>query len=171
MTIVQIGHPTLRETARPIQESEFSSPEFKDVVARMKKDLEEQKDGVAIAAPQIGEPLRIFVLSPHIFESPEGEPLVYSNPEIIKSSSKKKWMNGEGCLSVRGVYGQTHRHTNVTVRAYNEDGKQFTRGAGGLLAHIFQHEIDHLNGILFCDHARNQYTLSEQEMKEQFGDL
>ena len=61
----------------------------------------------------------------------------------------------EGCLSVRGVYGTTKRHERVTVRARNQDGTKFERGGGGIMAQIFEHEIDHLNGILFIDHAEH----------------
>ena len=61
----------------------------------------------------------------------------------------------EGCLSVRPLWGEVERSTNATVEAYDETGKKFTRGAGGLLAHIFQHETDHLDGVLFIDRARN----------------
>ena len=61
----------------------------------------------------------------------------------------------EGCLSVRGVYGTTKRHERVTLRARRADGSRFTRGVGGLVAQIFEHEIDHLNGILFTDHTEN----------------
>ena len=61
----------------------------------------------------------------------------------------------EGCLSVRPLYGKTFRSTKATITAYNKNGKKFTRGASGLLAQIFQHETDHLNGILFIDHAKD----------------
>jgi peptide deformylase len=77
---------------------------------------------------------------------------VFINPEIIKTSRKKS-ESYEGCLSVRHKFGFTDRYDRVTVRAQDEHGEEFTRGSGGLLAQIFQHEIDHLNGVLFIDHA------------------
>jgi peptide deformylase len=131
----------------------------------MKKALATQGDGVAIAAPQIGVSLRIFVVAGKVFHPvwqadgilPEGEKvedLVYINPVITKLSKTKRWMH-EGCLSVRPLWGEVERSINATVTAYDEHGHKFTRGAGGLLAHIFQHETDHLNGILFIDNARN----------------
>ena len=82
------------------------------------------------------------------------EDLVFINPEIINLSKKKRKME-EGCLSVRWLYGQVNRHEKVTIKAYDENGKLMTVGASGLLAQIFQHEIDHLNGILFIDKAEN----------------
>ena len=78
--------------------------------------------------------------------------LVFINPVISKLSREKTWVP-EGCLSVRWLYGKTYRSTKATVTAYDENGKKFVRGASGLLAQIFQHETDHLKGILFIDHA------------------
>jgi peptide deformylase len=130
----------------------------------MKESLDPELEGVAIAAPQIGVPYRIFVVrkdrtitpppmeegTPYVPPAAENE--VYINPEIVKTSRKRADMD-EGCLSVRGIYGTAKRHERVTVRARNEDGSTFERGGGGLMAQIFEHEIDHLNGILFIDHA------------------
>ena|SRR3990167_2850598 len=80
--------------------------------------------------------------------------LIFINPKISKLSRERTWVP-EGCLSVRPLYGKTFRSTKATVEAYDETGKKFTRGASGLLAQIFQHETDHLNGILFIDHAKD----------------
>jgi peptide deformylase len=79
---------------------------------------------------------------------------VYINPLIIKSSKDKKNME-EGCLSCRWWYGKSKRASRVTIEALDQDGNHFTQDASGLLAQIFQHEIDHLNGILFIDHAKD----------------
>jgi peptide deformylase len=174
--IVQNGDPILRKKAKPVPISAITTKEIKEVIARMKKALASQNDGVAIAAPQIGEPLRIFVVAGKIFDEafergkenimPPGKKmpadLIFINPEIIKLSKKMKWMQ-EGCLSVRPLYGEVKRSLNATVRAYDEKGVKFERGAGGLLAHIFQHEVDHLNGILFIDKARD---IHEEERAE-----
>ncbi len=93
--------------------------------------------------------------------------LVFINPEIIKLSRKKRWAP-EGCLSVRWLYGEVSRSEKATVRGFDEHGKPFMRGASGLLAQIFQHETDHLNGLLFIDKARNveKITLAEQKARE-----
>ena len=130
--------------------------------------LRSQNDGVAIAAPQIGYSLAIFVVSGKIFHKdftrggelekiPKQEipkDLVFINPKISKRSSDKEWLP-EGCLSVRWLYGNALRSKKATIIAYDEHGKKFTRGASGLLAQIFQHETDHLNGVLFIDHAKD----------------
>jgi len=90
------------------------------------------------------------------------KPLVFINPKIVKKSSKKMERQ-EGCLSVRWIYGKTKRYVSVTVEAYDEDGKVFTYGASDLIAHIFQHEIDHLNGILYTDTAIEIHDESSEQ--------
>lgn len=165
--IVQQGNPVLREIAQEIALTDISSPKTKKVVEDMKHALSEQHDGVAIAAPQIGASLRIFVVAKKVLtrhkDVPEDE-MVCINPKIVKFSKKTEWKKGEGCLSCRWLYGEVKRHTNVTIEYYDEHGKKHIRGAGGLLAHIFQHEIDHLDGILFIDRARNLEDLPPEEI-------
>jgi len=147
--ILQKEAAVLRKVAEPV--SEIKSEKTKKILAEMKQALDSQDDGVAIAAPQIGYSLRIFVISPKITSSPN---LVYINP-VIKKISKDKKLVEEGCLSVRYLYGQVSRSTKATIEAYDENGKKFTKGASGLIAQIFQHEVDHLNGVLFTDKAKS----------------
>lgn len=164
MVIVQKGAPVLREIAHDVEANEFETKEFLDLIQTMKEALDGEEDGVALAAPQIGVGKRIFIvrydriLPPLQREEPprKAEVGVYVNPKIIKTSRKRTAMS-EGCLSTRGIYGSTQRFERATVEAKNEHGKTFTRGAGGVLAQAFQHEIDHLNGILFVDHATDLY--------------
>jgi peptide deformylase len=158
--ILQEGEPILREKAKPVPEKMFGTAELATLIREMKAALNPEEDGVALAAPQVGIPYQIFIVRvDRTLPAPaEGEPphaveeRVYINPEITKTSRRKAKMD-EGCLSVRGVYGTTKRHERVTLKARAEDGARFTRGAGGLLAQIFEHETDHLKGILFIDHA------------------
>jgi peptide deformylase len=102
----------------------------------------------------------------------EGEPPrktdvgVFINPEIIKLSKKSVPMD-EGCLSVRHIYGKAKRKTRATVRAYDTLGKQFERGAGGILAQAFQHETAHLNGELFTDIATEIAEIREEDVAQQ----
>ena len=163
--IVQQGDPVLRQVAHYVEPQNISSDEISSVIANMHAALATQKDGVALAAPQIGESLQIFVVSPTIFKHPKGQNLVYINPEIIEHSPQKKWLE-EGCLSCRWKVGQVERSLKVSVRAYNEEGELFEEFAEDLLAHIFQHEIDHLHGTLFVDKARNLRDMTEEEIKE-----
>ncbi len=149
---------------------EIDSPKIQKVIENMKTALDSQADGVAIAAPQIGELWRIFVVSGKVatFLKMKKENIsdyldftkiikkepdaVYINPKIVKRSKETEEME-EGCLSVRWLYGQVCRAKKVVVEAYDENGKKVKSGASGLLAQIFQHEIDHLDGVLFIDKA------------------
>lgn len=174
--IVQSENPVLREIAKEVPISQIGKPKMKKILADMIVGLNSQDDGVAIAAPQIGVSLRIFVVSGRIFDedfirgqgSIEGElykkarhpDMVFINPILTKISKDKKLMS-EGCLSVRPIYGKVRRATRATVEAYDENGNKFTRDASGLLAHIFQHETDHLDGVLFIDKARDMYEAPE----------
>lgn len=161
MSIVQEGQPILRQTATPVTAAEFNSPELATILNNMSAALAAEDDGLAIAAPQIGVSKRIFVVSGRLF-SKEGETpgpdLVFINPELIKSSKKKKWLE-EGCLSVRWQYGEVERAERVSVNACDATGKKFIYHGSGLLAQVFQHEIDHLNGELFIDKARNLHEM------------
>ncbi len=162
--ILQKDAPVLRAIAKEVEVASITSRRIVTIIKEMKKALASQDDGVAIAAPQIGYSLRIFVVSPKVKayaqnkeeteESAKADFDVYINPEITKVSKQKKVME-EGCLSVRYLYGKVKRSEKVSIRAYNEEGQVITRGASGLLAQIFQHEIDHLNGILFIDKAKH----------------
>ena len=160
--IVQQEHPVLREIAEPIDVTLITKPEIQNIIREMFESLATQKDGIALAAPQIAHSKQIFIISPQILESHVSIPLVYINPQIIKKSKDKKSME-EGCLSCRWWYGKTKRSSRVLVKAYNEKGEQFTIEGKGLVAQIFQHEIDHLNGILFIDHAKDLKEIEPEQ--------
>lgn len=168
--IVQNGNPVLREQAKEVKITDISKPKIQKILSDMAIALHSQDDGVAIAAPQIGVSLRIFVVSGRIFDNDftqekninginlkikaQQKDLIFINP-IIKKISKDKKLLDEGCLSVRPIYGKVRRATKVTVEAYDEKGIKIIKEGTGLLAHIFQHEIDHLDGILFIDKAKD----------------
>jgi peptide deformylase len=168
-SIVQIDNTPsnpLRSISREITKEEFGSVFLRDVILSMKQSLNNEHDGVAIAAPQIGLPLRIFVVAESSYEeTAKHTPLVFINPKIIKKSKKTLIMQ-EGCLSVRWIYGKTKRSIAATVEAYDEEGRKFTYGGNGLLAHIFQHEIDHLDGVLFIDHGFDLEEYTEEEVRD-----
>ena len=165
--IVQKEDKVLRQIAKEVHAKDFGTPKLKKVLSDMKKALASQEDGVAIAAPQIGVPLRIFVVSGRVIAYTKGEDttdqsdalirakypdMVFINPVITKSSKEKKNME-EGCLSIRYLYGKVKRSNKVSLSAFSENGEKISRGASGLMAQIFQHETDHLDGILFTDKA------------------
>jgi peptide deformylase len=175
--IVQKGHKALQKQSLEIKKEEFNSSKLKKVLSDMKEALESQDDGVALAAPQIGENLRIFVISWKVFATMDKVDIgteanlealrkkynfkAFINPEIVKCSKEKEWLD-EGCLSVRPLYGEVERSKKCRVRTMDESGKSFEVGGSGLLAQIFQHEIDHLDGVLFTEKARN--------LKEVYGE-
>ncbi len=172
--IVQQPARVLRQVALEVPVKSIATPKIKKILKEMSKALAQQDDGVAIAAPQIGYSLRIFVVSGKVFNNDfienraarrRGETKeiikvektpdkVFINPVLSKLSREREWMP-EGCLSVRWLYGKVHRSKKAFVEAYDENGKKFKLGASGLLAQIFQHETDHLNGILFHDFAKD----------------
>lgn len=168
-SIIQIDtnkNNPLRAISREITKEEFGGIFLRDVISAMKKALAKEEDGVAIAAPQIALPLRIFVVAESSYkEETKLKPLVFINPKIVKRSKKTAIMQ-EGCLSVRWIYGKTKRSVAATIEAYDEEGRKFTYGGNGLLAHIFQHEIDHLDGVLFIDHGFNLEEYTEEEVRE-----
>ncbi len=161
--ILQKESPELRLKSTAVEISKIKSKKIQDLIKNMFKSLAKELDGVAIAAPQIGELARIFVVSPRIKEilKVNDLPLVYINPVITKSSRDKKSME-EGCLSVRWLYGNVKRATRTVIEAYNENGEKFTQDATGLLSQIFQHETDHLNGVLFIDKAKDVRELPQE---------
>ncbi len=162
--IVQKEDPVLRQVAKAVPADMFGTPKLRKILADMSEALASQDDGVAIAAPQIGVSLRIFLVSGSALEMmypelgnglpPEAKvpDMAFINPVITKLSRDKAEME-EGCLSVRYLYGTTNRSKKARVRAFDEEGTAFEFGGTGLLAQIFQHECDHLDGILFIDNA------------------
>ena len=180
--IIQSENPVLRKIAKEVPVANITKPKIQKILNDMKVALNSQNDGVAIAAPQIGVSLRIFVVSGRIFDEdfirgkgsteknlykkPREKDLVFINPVLSKISKDRKLMS-EGCLSVRPIYGKVRRATRATVEAYDENGKKFTKSGSSLLAHIFQHETDHLDGILFTDKAKDMYeSFDLEEPKE-----
>lgn len=166
--IIQKENKVLREAVKDLPVKDIKSLRIQKIIKEMSSALASQSDGVAIAAPQIGYSLPIFLVSGRIFHKdfvrgktdfekiPNEEvpkDLVFINPKILRLSREKEWVP-EGCLSVRWLYGKTYRSKKATIKAYDENGKKIERGASGLLAQIFQHETDHLKGILFIDHAK-----------------
>lgn len=158
-TLVPPSHPALHAIAEEVPHEDITTPAIQKVLKDMRAALRSYRaegfTGVAIAAPQIGVPLRIFLvedMSEEQAEEPRLPTLVAINPTLVKVS-RKRALSSEGCLSVPDCYGHVERSTHATLRAYDERGEAYERGAGGLLAQIFQHEVDHLDGILFTDRA------------------
>ncbi len=162
--IVQKENKVLRQVVKEISLDDISSDEVKNTIKDMEETLSSQSDGAALAAPQIGVSLSIFIISPIAYEESdnkfEEKHFVFINPKIIKKSLDRKLVE-EGCLSVRPLYGKVRRSSRATIEAYDEEGNKFIMKGKGLMAQIFQHEIDHLQGVLFIDKAKDVHELPE----------
>ena len=176
ITIVQKDDKILRDIAKAVPKELFGTPKLKKILRDMSIALASQDDGVAIAAPQIGIPLRIFVVSGSVIEllypektnalQKKPKDIVFINPKIVKLSRESEVVE-EGCLSVRYLYGTIERSKKARVRARDEKGVEFELGGSGLLAQIFQHETDHLDGILFIDKATNLRDIPPVDKKSE----
>lgn len=146
-TILKNPDPRLRIKAEEIDVSEIKTPEYQAFADQFGAFML-KSDGIGLAATQIGLNKRIIAVL-------EGEKIgIYANPEIIKAS-EALIENEEGCLSVPGVYGRVDRAKKIRFRAINRHGRKVEFDAGGFQGTIYQHEIDHLNGILFIDKAKS----------------
>jgi peptide deformylase len=149
-----LPEPVLRQKAKKVPTIDHSLQRLiDDMVTTM-----QQANGVGLAAPQIGVSLRVAVL-----QMPEEEPFAIINPEIVKRSGDREV--GEGCLSVPGYQGELKRSASVTVKGLNREGGKIRIKATGLMAQALEHEIDHLNGILYIDHIESEDKLYKIEPK------
>ena len=152
LKIIEYGNPILREKSKEVIKI---SKKIKTLVQDMLETMY-HSNGVGLAAPQVGENLRIFVID---VSDPKGpiDPIVFINPKIIKKSGAIS--SYEGCLSFPKAYTRVRRYSNVMVKALDLNGRPFIKEAkdGDLLARAIQHEFDHLDGKLFIDHCRNKF--------------
>jgi len=144
LTVLRFPDPRLRTKAQPVTEiTEATATIIDDMLATMYEEK-----GVGLAATQVDIHQRIVVMDT---SEESNSPIVLINPEII-AKSNEKLINEEGCLSVPGTYAKVDRHEACTVKALDRTGKEFTINATGLQSICIQHEIDHLNGVLFVDY-------------------
>jgi peptide deformylase len=151
------GCPVLREKSRLLTSNELQKKEIKQLFLDMEKTMIE-KDGIGLAAPQIGENIRVVVIN-----TDDGS-VVLVNPKIIKKSFKKEIME-EGCLSLPEIFGLVKRSQNVNLVALDKNGKKIKFKAKGMFARVIQHEVDHLDGVLFIDRAK-KITKGEEKLKK-----
>lgn len=163
--IVTLPEPVLRRKARPVTKFD------KDLQTLIDDMIETMRDapGVGLAASQVGVPERVIVVEyaePEEVEEgeepPEVEPKLYVmvNPEIVKASVETE-IGIEGCLSIPGLVGEVERQYEVRIKGLNRRGQPMKLKVDGWLARIFQHEIDHINGVLFTDHATKVWQPEE----------
>lgn len=183
--IVKEPNKVLRKRAAEVTLTSIKTRKIQGLILNMKETLKNTPDGVGLAAPQVRESLRIFIVSEEAkeidkaekegweqrrnengkpsfakasggekkpYEEREWKYYVFINP-VVKKKSQRKMSGSEGCLSVPGKFGEVKRTEKITVEAYDEHGKKFTRGVSKFFARVIQHELDHLEGILFIDKA------------------
>jgi peptide deformylase len=165
--IITLPHPNLRKKSQKVH---FVDDSIKEVIANMESatlDWEASREheiGVALAGVQINELLRIVVIKNDFDDKNDQSYTVYINPKIIKYMGEIEY-DFEGCLSIKDVYGKVPRNTKVKVEAKDIEGNTIRVTAEGFLARVFQHEIDHTNGIVFIDHIKEDtdafYRLQE----------
>jgi peptide deformylase len=158
--VVTHPDPVLRRKARKV--TDFG-PELQELIDDMVETMR-AAPGVGLAAPQVDTSVQLVVVEFGDEEDEDIPPKLYTviNPEIIKPSRDTE-MGTEGCLSIPGFVGDVERSVSATIKGQNRYGQSVKIKARGWLARIFQHEIDHLNGILFIDRAVDVYKLEEEQ--------
>ena len=146
MPLVLLPDPILREVSKPVERVDESVRKFADSMLETMYEA----PGIGLAAIQVGEPIRMLVVDIAKDDQPKN-PRVFINPEIVSTGDDAS-VYEEGCLSIPDYYADVERPATVTVRSLDRQGKEQVTEADGLLATVLQHEIDHLNGVLFIDH-------------------
>ena len=166
LPIVQIGHPTLRERAREVTVEELGSAELQRICDDLVETMR-AANGAGLAAPQVDIPLRIFAVevgdNPRYPYKPRLGLRVLVNP-TVRAVGGETYENYEGCLSIPDLRGLLARATEVEVTYLDPGGNEHTERFGGLSAGTMQHELDHLDGILFPDRVEDPTTLCSWEM-------
>lgn len=156
--LITLPNPHLRKKSKRIT---FVSPEIEKVIEEMKaatldwESTREHELGVALAAIQIDKPYRLVIIRNDFDNKDDRSFSIFINPEIVKFEGEIE-DDYEGCLSITDVYGKVPRYSKVRVRAIDEKGREVRVKAEGFLARVFQHEIDHTNGIMFVDHLTHK---------------
>ena len=153
LPILTLPDPVLRQKAKRVKTIDSS---IKKLIANMLETVRADPGRAALAAPQVGVSLRVIVI-----DIPGAENIVLINPEIVKRSGERSVT--EGCLSVPGYYGEIKRSEQVTAKGRDASGKEIRIKADELLAQALEHEIDHLNGMLYIDHLESQEQLHKVE--------
>ncbi len=169
--VMRMGHPVLRERARELTSSELASPELERLVADMVDTLRDY-GGIGLAAPQVGESLRVAIIEiaggPTRYGEIPSMPLsVFVNPVIeeLEGETRGLW---EGCLSVPGLRGYVERPQHVRVRYTDLEGKAHSLELEGFFATVFQHEFDHLDGKLYIDRLSDTRLLAFDQEFERY---
>jgi len=163
-----MGHPVLRQRARPLGKPDLRNPLVQKLIDDMIDTMHEY-NGVGLAAPQVHEDLRIFVGLLDEATDDDSEPIALINPEITALTAEKA-DGREGCLSIPEIYGTVPRHVDIAVKALDRTGAPIELQLKGFPARVAQHEADHLDGILFLDRMTSMASLSYSSEYSRFHD-
>lgn len=168
LPVLQLGHPDLRQPAQPVLD--VQAPSVQCLINNLLQTLV-QRGGVGIAAPQVGIPYQLLIVASHPTvrypRAPLMQPEVMINPQILGHSEQQE-QDWEGCLSVPGLRGRVSRYQEVAIAYLDRQGTPRTLELQDFIARIFQHEYDHLNGLLFIDRVTSTLDLfTEQEYQRQ----
>lgn len=167
LQVIQLGHPTIRRVAHPVKD--LADDRFQALIGNLIATCQDA-DGVGIAAPQVDESIRLFIIASRpnarYPNAPLMPPTPIINPKILSRSPKKK-KDWEGCLSIPGIYARVPRHTWVRVEYTDRQGKRVKARFGDFIARVFQHEYDHLDGIVFLDRAKSRDIVTQKEYLKQ----
>ena len=158
--IITDGHPTLRKVAKKVDRAEIDDPLFQQLIDDMFETMY-AAPGVGLAAPQVNVSKRLFVMD---IQDDDHEPAVVINPKI--ESAEEEIEMTEGCLSVPGYVGEITRFKKFAISGLDRNGEKIRLEGEGLFAQCLQHEIDHLNGVLYIDKARDVRIPSTEEEHE-----
>jgi peptide deformylase len=158
LKVARMGHPVLRERARPLDKSDIKSAAVQKLIDDMIDTMHEYH-GVGLAAPQVHEGLRVFVALLDEDPDAKSEAAVIINPEIVPNGSavEEGW---EGCLSIPDIRGMVPRHTDIRLKALDRTGRTIELPLKNFPARVAQHETDHLDGVLFFDRMKSFNTLA-----------
>ncbi|HEV8319053.1 MAG TPA: peptide deformylase [Vicinamibacterales bacterium] len=158
LKVARMGHPVLRRRAKPLDKSEIRQSAVQKLIDDMVETMFEYH-GVGLAGPQVHEGLRLFVAILEEEPDASSEATVVINPEITANGAlvEQGW---EGCLSIPDIRGMVPRHTDITLRALDRNGKSFDMRLRDFPARVAQHETDHLDGVLFFDRMTSMETLT-----------
>lgn len=170
---MQFGNPGLRRKSTQVSVNKITSRDIQELISTMRKLLVNKKLGIGLAAPQVGEPLAIAVIelqTTTLRDNLEELSLVIINPKITKTFGTKYQM-WEGCISSgtgkAGLFAKVPRYKKIELEYIDEMAVKQTKEFKGLAAHVIQHEVDHLNGILFVDKVKDTKTyMSYNEYKK-----
>ncbi len=167
LKVARMGHPVLRQKAEPIDPSQITGPEIQLLIRNMFETLVEYR-GVGLAAPQVHVPLRLVLAGGE--EDAEGVPIirVLINPEITVHDSDNQLGMYEGCLSVPGLRGYVERPALINLKAYDQKGEKIDLDLEGFAAIVTQHEVDHLDGVLYVDRIEDKHKFAFEDEAEKY---